>query len=70
MLFTLVFILSLLFIWTNLLIVFYTLMCRNHLEIGKNAKGALLEVDSDFSEICSPLKISEIVCLRPEDDMN
>ena len=32
---------------------FYTLMCRNHLEIGKNAKAALL-VDSDFPEICPP----------------
>ena len=31
---------------------FYTLMCRNYLEIGKNTKGDLLEKDSDFPEIC------------------
>ena len=50
-----VFTMVLWFIWTNLLIVakvhkflFYTLMCRNYLEIGKNARGALLDEDSTF----------------------
>ena len=48
---------------------FHTLMCRNRLEIGKNAKRDLLEVDSDFPEICLFQQISEIVSLRPEDDV-
>ena len=39
---------------------FYTLMCRNHLEIGKNAKGDLLEVDSDFPEICPPRRFQRL----------
>ena len=34
---------------------FYTLMCRNHLEIDKNAKGDLLEVDSDFLKSIYPI---------------
>ena len=46
---------------------FYTLMCRNRLEIDKNAKQDLLEVDSDFPEICPFRQISEIVSLRPDD---
>ena len=45
---------------------FYTLVCRNRLEIVKNAKGDLLEVDSDFPKICPFKQISEIVSLRPE----
>ena len=49
---------------------FYTLMCRNRSKIGKNAKGDLLEVDSDFPEICPFQQISEIVSLRPENDVN
>ena len=49
---------------------FYTLMCRILLEIGKNAKVDLLEVDSDFSEICPFQQISEIISLRPEDEVN
>ena len=50
------------------MLLFYYLMCRNHLEIDKNAKGALLKVDSDFPEICPFLKISEIVSFSTEDD--
>ena len=49
---------------------FYTMMCRNYLEIDKNAKGDLLEMDSDFPEICPFQQISEIVSLRPENDVN
>ena len=44
-------------------------MCKNRLKIGKNAKGYLLEVDSDFPEICTFQQMSEIVSLRPEDDV-
>ena len=39
------------------------------MEIGKNANGALLEVDSDFREICPPLQILEIASLTIEDDV-
>ena len=35
---------------------FYTLMCRNYLEIDKNAKGDLLELDSDFPKNLSTPK--------------
>ena len=45
-------------------------MCRNSLEIGKNAKEDLLEVESDFPEICPSQQISDIVSLRPEYDVN
>ena len=41
----------------------------NYLEIDKNAKGVLFEVDSDFPEICPPLQILEIVSLTTEDDV-
>ena len=32
---------------------FYTLMCRNYLEIDKNTKKALLELDSNSQESVS-----------------
>ena len=52
------------------MLLFYTLMCRNYLEIHKNTKGALLKLDSDFSQICPPLQISEIVSFGHEEDVN
>ena len=51
------------------MLLFCTLMCRNYLEIDKNTKGALLEVDSDFPEICPPLKFLVIVSLTTEYDV-
>ena len=48
---------------------FYTLMCSNHLEIDKNAKECLLEVNCDFPEICPFKKISDIISLTTEDDV-
>ena len=49
---------------------FYTLMCRNYLEIDKKAKGVLLEVNYDFTEICPPVQNLEIVFLTTEEDVN
>ena len=52
-----------------MMFLFYTLLCRNYLEIDKNAKGVVLEVDSDFPEICPSLQILKIFCFHSEDDV-
>ena len=41
---------------------FYTLMCRNRLEIGKIAKD-LVEVELDFTKICQSVRFQRLSVL-------